>query len=74
MPAPRTITARLGAELLPLPACGERVGVRGSGTFQAQRKVLPLTLTLSPLRFAAWGEGTRRALAPRASNNTRSPS
>ena len=30
----------------PLPACGERVGVRGSYTARSQ--ILPRTLTLSP--------------------------
>jgi hypothetical protein len=35
---------------LPLPACGERVGVRGSNKLQGRRKILPLTLTLSPCR------------------------
>jgi hypothetical protein len=34
---------------LPLPACGERVGVRG-GTKLALRLFPPLTLTLSPLK------------------------
>ena len=34
--------------ILPLPACGERVGVRGSDTLHRWRMRPPLTLTLSP--------------------------
>jgi len=32
----------------PLPACGERVGVRGGDKLKHGRKALLLTLTLSP--------------------------
>ena len=39
----------MGVAELPLPACGERVGVRGS-TKLGQRWLPPLTLTLSPLK------------------------
>ena len=38
--------AELLAVILPLPARGERVGVRGSDKFRS--KLLPLTLSLSP--------------------------
>src|SRR5262245_30200031 len=48
---------------LPLPACGERVGVRGSGTRRRRREPLPLTLTLaSPCPKRAWGEGISQLL------------
>ena len=40
---------------LPLPACGERVGVRGSGKLQRRRMWPPLTL---PSPHEGWGEGT----------------
>jgi hypothetical protein len=38
------------AHILPLPAGGERVGVRGSDTLDGLCKQLPLTQTLSPRR------------------------
>jgi hypothetical protein len=38
------------ARILPLPAGGERVGVRGSDTLDGRRKRPPLTLALSPQR------------------------
>jgi hypothetical protein len=41
------------AATLPLPACGERVGVRGGNRRRSKRP--PLTLTLSPSK--GWGEG-----------------
>src|SRR5919108_578359 len=37
-----------GSSCLPLPAGGERVGLRGSGRLQRRRARLPLTLALSP--------------------------
>ena len=47
------------ATRLPLPACGERVGVRGSGMLQRRRMLLPLTLALSPRK-----SGERRTDRP----------
>ena len=44
----RRLTPSPCATRLPLPVYGERVGVRGSGMLQRRRKLLPLTLTLSP--------------------------
>ena len=41
---------------LPLPACGERVGVRGSSLHLRRRMLLPLTLTLSPLKSGERGD------------------
>ena len=38
------------AAILPLPACGERVGVRGGHKCWHRSELPPLTLTLSPLK------------------------
>ena len=35
------MTGRFIVKVLPLPACGERVGVRGRGTLQGRRKPCP---------------------------------
>src|SRR5581483_7155358 len=60
--AARVSTAAASATLLPLPACGERVGVRG-GPKDGRSFVLPLTLTLSPLRSGEREHGRCRQSA-----------
>jgi hypothetical protein len=54
-----TIVAR-GANLSPLPVCGERVRVRGRSLHRRWRLWLPLTPTLSPRLWRAW-KGQRGA-------------
>ena len=52
------------ATRLPLPVYGERVGVRGSGMLQRRRKLLPLTLTLSPRKSGERETAQSGATAP----------
>ena len=54
-----TLTDPFARFLLPLPACGERVGVRCGDILQRRSKRPPLTLALSPLKCGERGFGRR---------------